>query len=136
MIPRRSVEAMVRDDFATVAVRLSPLAISRMNAAGVKQSEVFLIPLDNVSQRPGSGVVAAGPQPSKIKIIPGRYLALLFDGRNLAWREPDVQKHLMTLGKVLSLKPGDLQTVVLDWMPELNDLGNSYPAPSVSVFVP
>jgi len=119
-IPPCSIQAVLRDDFATLALGLLPHATSRASTAGVRQAQVLLIPLGYTIQRPARAFIIIGAERSKTTVVPGKYLAIVCDGRELAWREPDVQKHLMTLGKIITLKPGQLQTLLLDWSPELN----------------
>jgi len=118
-----SIEAVVRDDFASVTASLSPEAIVRMTAAGVKQSGVFLIPLDNVLQQPAIGTVLLNLGSLQMKVIPGRYLAFVSEDRNLAWYEPEVQRHLLASGRVVTLAPGESHTLILDWLPQLNESG-------------
>ncbi len=92
---------------------------------------VSFIPLSDTLKRMRVGSVSPGLQPPTISVPPRRYLAYLSDGRILAWREPDVQKQLMTLGKVVTVKPGESQTLTLDWPPELHDPRYAQPTPQL-----
>jgi len=70
---------------------------------------------------PYSALVTRGLEPKTVTIAPGTYFAFLFDGRAIAWRDPDERKRLMILGTVVTLAPGRNKTVLLDWRPEIND---------------
>ena len=128
-IPACSVEAVLRDNFASVTVSVSPQTLPDMSLAGIYGSRVTFIPLSG----PVQGIIFGGVFPRvrtmPALVPPGRYLALLSDGRTLAWREPDVQKHLMTLGKVVTLKPGETQSLILDWSSELDEPQTAHPSP-------
>jgi hypothetical protein len=119
-IPRCTIEALVRDDLASLTIQLTPQALAGMKAAGVQNSDVALIPMDNPLEKTitaFAGLLDAEP----LSIPPGRWLAVIFDGRALAWREPDVWQQLLRLGKVVSIAAGQSETIQLDRSPELNN---------------
>jgi hypothetical protein len=119
-IPACAINASVRDDFALVKVGVSPQTIPVMTAAGVRLTAAAFIPLDEpLREAPGTTLPFGAPLMG-VNLPPGRYLALISDSL-LAWNEPDVRAHLMTLGKVVTLKPRQTQTVLLDWSSELHD---------------
>lgn len=70
---------------------------------------------------PFSALIFLASEPKILAIPPGTYLAFLFDGRPIAWRDTDERKRLMGLGTVVTLAPSESKTVLLDWRPELND---------------
>lgn len=115
-----SIDALVRDDIPSLSVELTPDARARMTAANVTVTDLALIPLEGSLDSPYSSFVWLGSEPRKYAIPPGTYLAILFDGRGIAWRDPDELKRLMALGKIVTLAPGDNKSVVLDWHKELN----------------
>lgn len=120
-IPICSIEAVVRDDVATLAVGFTPQAIAQMNAVSVAVTDLALIPVENLLDLPYSSLIRQGSEPKKVTIPPGSYLVFLFDGRAIAWRDPDVRKQLMSLGTIVNLAPGQSKTILLDWRSELND---------------
>jgi hypothetical protein len=116
-----AIEAVIRDDVAQIAFGLTPNAESQLKAAGIDVTDAALIPLDEELEPPYSAAVWRGSEPKLNMIRPGRYLAFLFDGRQIAWRDPDEGKRLMRLGTVVTIAPGESKTIQLDWLPELND---------------
>ncbi len=119
--PVCAIEAVIRDDVAQIAIGLTPKAESQLKAAGIDVTDAALIPLDEELEPPYSAAVWRGSDPKMNMIRPGKYLAFLFDGRQLAWRDPDEAKRLMSLGTVVTIAPGESKTIQLDWLPELND---------------
>lgn len=119
-IPSCFVEAVVRDDPATLAIGLTPEAKAQMAGYGTEVTDFALIPIDNVMELPYSGAVWRDAEPQKNPIPPGSYIAFLFDGRNPAWREPEFQKQLRRVGTLVTLAPGESRTVLLDFKPELD----------------
>jgi carboxypeptidase family protein len=118
--PACAIEAVIRDDNPTLTVGFTPQAIAQMTAANAKVTDLALIPLDSQGL-PYSALVTRGLEPKTVTIAPGTYFAFLFDGRAIAWRDPDERKRLMTLGTVVTLASGRNKTVLLDWRPEIND---------------
>jgi hypothetical protein len=119
--PACGIEAVIRDDAARVGFGLTPEAEGKLAAAGINVVDVALIPVDEELEAPYSGLVWRGSNPKMDPIRPGKYVAFLFDGRQLAWREPDVRKRMMELGTVVTVGPKEQKTVLLDWLPEFND---------------
>lgn len=119
-VPICSIEAVVRDDSASLEVGFTPQAIAQMTAANVTVTDLALIPVENLLDLPYSAGVWRGSEPKKVTIPPGTYLAFLFDGRAIAWRDPEMRKQLMSLGTLVTLAPGDSKPLLLDWRPELN----------------
>lgn len=119
-VPICSIEAVVRDDSASLEVGFTPQAIAQMTAANVTVTDLALIPVENLLDLPYSAGVWRGSEPKKVTIPPGTYLAFLFDGRAIAWRDPEMRKQLMSLGMLVTLAPGDSKPLLLDWRPELN----------------
>jgi hypothetical protein len=115
-----SIEAVVRDDMASLTVGLTPKATAQMTAAGITVTDLALIPVENAMEQPYSAAVWRDGAPRAARISPGTYLAFLFDGRAIAWRDPDVRKQLMSLGTLICVAPGESKTVLLDWKTELN----------------
>ena len=120
-IPPCTVEAVLRDDFASIAVGLGPAAQATL---GDLQSAAFaLIPLDEPCEYPVFGAVyklGRRPEPRKHQIPPGTYAAVLFYGRHLAWREPGFRKRLARLGTRVTLAPGESVTLPLNFSPAFN----------------
>ena len=121
VIPACAVEAVVRDDPATLAVTFTTTARDQLTAAKITVTDVALIPPDNPQAQPLSWAVWLGSEPEKKMIPPGKYLVFLFDGRQIAWREPEERRRISSLGELVTLAPGESKTVELDWRPELND---------------
>jgi hypothetical protein len=120
-VPACSVEARIRDDFSSLSVGLTAQAAAQLAAAGIAVTGLALIPMENSLDIPYSAELELASLPEKLAIPPGTYLAFLFDGRPIAWRDPDERKRLMSLGTVVTLSPGESKTISLDWRPELND---------------
>lgn len=125
-IPPCDIEAVVRDDLASLTVQLTQEAAAKMKAAGIDVTDLALIPLDDELAVPFSTFVYCASPPEKHNVPPGRYLAVLFDGRTLAYREPMVLNKLLSLGKIVSLAPGQSQTIQLDLSPELDNLKGNH----------
>ena len=119
-IPICSIEAVIRDDLATLSIGLTPQAEAQMAAYGTGLTDFALIPVDNPLDLPFSGFVSRNSEPRKVRIPPGSYIAFLFDGSNRAWREPEFQERLKRLGTHVTLIPGDHKTLLLDFKPELD----------------
>jgi hypothetical protein len=134
--PPCAVEAVLREDFASLTVQMSPEDLSKMTTAGFQHAPLSLIPLDNTLQQPIYGSVSGNQPPATLSVIPGRYLAYLADARSFAFREPDVQQRLLAIGKIITIKPGESQTVVLDWDRNFNDLENAPASPRLGAFEP
>ena len=124
-VPSCAIEAVVRDDPASLAVTVSPQALARMTEGGVTVTDLALIPLDNPEALPFSAGLWRESLPKLVEIPPGTYLAFLFDGRGIAWRDPETLKRLMSLGTVIKVAAADRQAVQLDWPPQLNDQTNN-----------
>jgi hypothetical protein len=120
-VPACSVEAVIRDDAASLSVGLTPEARAKLTAAKMTETQVALISIDNILNLPSSASIILASEPNKVTIAPGTYLIFLFDGRTIAWRDPDERKRLMSLGTVVTLAPAESKTVLLDWRPELID---------------
>ena len=119
-VPVCSIEAVVRDDLASLTVGLTPKAMAQLTAAGISVTDLALIPIENSMELPYSTFVWRGAEPRAARISPGTYLAFLFDGRAIAWRDPNVRNQLMRLGTLITIAPGQSKTVLLDWSTELN----------------
>ncbi len=119
--PACGIEAVVRDDLASLTVDLTPEALAGMKADQVPVSVLALIPVDNPMRIPMSCFAGPSNEARNLRIPPGTWLAVIFDGRSLAWREPAVWEKLMSLGKVFTIAPGQSETVQLNRSPELND---------------
>jgi hypothetical protein len=119
-IPGCSVEAVIRDDFGSLAIGLTAEAKAQMAASGTEVTDFALIPIDNALDLPYSGAVWRNAEPQKNHIPPGSYFAFLFDGRNPAWREVEFQERLKRLGTRVTLAPGDDKTLLLDFKPEFD----------------
>ena len=120
-IPACSIEALIRDDFSFLSVGFTAQAKAQLTAAGITVTDFALIPAENGLDLPYSALIWLATEPKKEAIPPGTYLAFLFDGRPIAWRDPDERKRLVSLGTMVTLAPGQSKTVLLDWRPELND---------------
>lgn len=120
-IPACSIEALIRDDFSFLSVGFTAQAKAQLTAAGITVTDFALIPIENKLDLPYSALIWLASEPKREAIPPGTYLAFLFDGRPIAWRDPDERKRLMSLGTVVTLAPGQSKAVLLDWRPELND---------------
>jgi hypothetical protein len=134
--PPCAIEAMVRDDMATLGVSIMPQAKQRIDEASVKATTLVLISIDRRQEEPRSEWIWLQASMPGIRVAPGRYLALLTDGRALAWRDPEESKKLQALGQVVTLAPGQSQSVVLDWPAALNDPTVKQPAPRLGTFGP
>jgi hypothetical protein len=106
-----------------------------MTAAGVRLTAAAFIPLDEPLQEAPGTTLPFGAPLMGVNLPPGRYLALISDSL-LAWNEPDVRAHLMALGKVVTLKPRQTQTVLLDWSSELHDPHSPLMMPQIGSFGP
>ncbi|MGB6156669.1 MAG: carboxypeptidase-like regulatory domain-containing protein [Acidobacteriaceae bacterium] len=115
-----SVEAVIRDDLASLSVGLTPEAEAQMAAFGTELTDFALIPVDDSMDLPFSGFATRNAEPHKVEVPPGSYVAFLFDGRSPAWREPAFQEKLRRLGTPVTLGPGDDKTVLLDFKPEFD----------------
>lgn len=133
--PACAIEAEVRDDMATVMATVTPAAQQQMEAAHVEAATLVLLPLDR-NQPSRSDIVRPRGTSRGVKVPPGQYLALLTDGRDLAWREPGERARLEVWGKVVTLAPDESASVTLDWRAELNDPAVKGPRPRVSTFWP
>lgn len=120
-VPACTIEAVIRDDVAQIAVGLTPKALGELREAGISVTDMALIPVDEQRELPYSAAVWVGSDPKMNMVRPGKYLAFLFDGRQIAWRDPDERQRLMRLGTLVTLAPDESRTVQLDWLPELND---------------
>lgn len=120
-VPACSVEALIRDDLSSLSVGFTPQAAAQLTAAGITVTDLALIPVENSLDLPYSAAMWLASEPKKLAIPPGTYLVFLFDGRPIAWRDPDERKRLMSLGTMVTLAPGESKTISLDWRPELND---------------
>jgi Carboxypeptidase regulatory-like domain len=119
--PACSIEAVVRDDLASLTVGLTAESLAGMKTDQVPVSVLALIPVENPMQSPMSTFAGPDHEAKDLRIPPGTWLAVLFDGRSLAWREPVVWEKLMKLGKVITIGPGQSETVQLNRSSELND---------------
>jgi Carboxypeptidase regulatory-like domain len=119
-IPACSIEAVIRDDLASLSIGLTPQARAQIGPPGTKLTAFALVPVDKPFDVPFSGSVSGDSAPDKVRIPPGSYIAFLFDGHNRAWREPEFQEQLKHLGTLVTLAPGDDKTLILDFKPELN----------------
>jgi len=119
-IPICSIQAVVRDDHSSLDVGFTPAAIDQMTAANATVTDLALIPVEDLLDLPYSAGIWRDSAPRELAIPPGTYLAFLFDGRAIAWRDPDVRKQLMSFGTVVTLAPGESKALLLDWRPELN----------------
>jgi hypothetical protein len=118
-VPACPIEAVIRDDLASLSIGLTPQAEAQMAAYGTGMTAFALIPVDNSLDLPFSGFVWRN-SPKKVRIPPGSYLAFLFDGRSPAWREPKFQEQIRRLGTLVTLTAKDDKTVLLDFKPELD----------------
>ncbi len=134
--PPCSIEAVLRDDLGSLTLGLTPEAFARMKASGVQISTVTLIPIDDRTRRPSSTAIYSGSPSVSLQVSPGTYLAFVSDGRDLAWREPEVLAHLKTLGKTVTLASGQQTTLLLDWSADLNNPKLREPAPRLGTFQP
>jgi hypothetical protein len=121
VVPACAVEGVVRDDCASLAITFTKTAQDQLTAAKITVTDVALIPADNPQALPLSWGVWLGAEPQKQIVPPGKYIAFLFDGRQIAWRDPDERKRLMGLGTMVTITPGETKAIQLDWLPELND---------------
>ncbi len=120
-VPACSIEAVIRDDLSSLSVGFTPQAAAQLTAAGIAVTGLALIPIENPLEIPYSAQIELASEPEKLAIPPGTYLAVPFDGRPIAWRDPDERKRLMSLGTIVSLAPGESKTISFDWWPELID---------------
>jgi hypothetical protein len=123
-VPACSIEAVIRDDFASISIGLTPQAKAQMAVYATTVTDFALIRADNSLDLPFSGGVWTS-EPKKAQIPPGSYIAFLFDGRNPAWREPEFQEKLKRLGTPVTLTPGDAKTLLLDFKPEFDSPSSS-----------
>lgn len=118
----RTVEAVLRDDFASVSVDLAPRAQVQL-PADVQLANFALIPLRKACEYPVFGSVfrhGQRPEPQKFHIPPGTYMAVLYFRRSLPWREPGFRKQLGVVGRRVTLAPEEDQTLSLDFSPAFN----------------
>ncbi|HLJ29849.1 MAG TPA: hypothetical protein VKY85_24280 [Candidatus Angelobacter sp.] len=101
-----SIEAVIRDDLASLSIRLAPQAGAQIAAHGTRLTHFALVPVNNPFDLPFSGSVSGNSKPVKVRIPPGPYIAFLFDGYKRAWREPAFQEQLKYLGTPVTLAPG------------------------------
>jgi hypothetical protein len=120
-VPACSIEAVIRDDLSSLSVGFTPQAAAQLTAAGITVTGLVLIPVENSLELPYSVELELASEPRKLAVPPGTYLAFLFDGRPIAWRDPGERKRLMSLGTIVTLAPGESKNISLDWRPELND---------------
>jgi len=115
--PPCTIEALLRDDSATLDVGLTPDANKNMETAGITVTTVYLIPLDKPRQRAGTEFVFKTPDPRRLKgVAPGQYLIVLTSNpSSQAYRDTEVQKKLMAEGSVISLAAGEHRTILLGW---------------------
>jgi hypothetical protein len=124
-VPACTIEAVIRDDLASLSIGLTPQAKAQMAVYGTTVTDFALIPSDNSLELPFSGGIWTS-ESKKVQIPPGSYIAFLFDGRNPAWSEPEFQEQLKRQGSPVTLAPGDDKTLLLDFKPEF-DSPNSGP---------
>jgi hypothetical protein len=133
--PACSIEAVFRDDMASVELGLTPEGLSAMTAVGKTTAAPRLIPLDEPSRGfPFSDIFFRASNSVKFSYVaPGTYLAIISDEGQpmvtparvpaappdplLAYRDPKVQKRLMTCGKAITVSPGEQLRVLVDWCP-------------------
>jgi hypothetical protein len=120
-VPACSIEAVIRDDLSSLSVGFAPQAAAQLTAAGITAIGLALIPIENPLEIPYSVQIELASDPEKLAIPPGTYLTVPFDGRPIAWRDPDERKRLMSLGTIVTLAPGESKTISLDWRSELID---------------
>lgn len=117
--PPCSIDAVLRDDSATVDVRISADGAKAMAASGVEATSLLLIPLDNAFAPAKGELFFKSDDPRTLKgLAPGRYLAVLSTGHSISnYRDPNELKKLMALGKVITLHAEERLSVLLDWVP-------------------
>ncbi len=118
-VPLCLVEAVIRDDLSSLYVGFTPQAAARLTAAGITEAGLALIPVENSLQMPYLAGLELASEPEKLPVPPGTYLVVPFDGLPIAWRDPDEQKRLMSLGTMVTLAPRQSKTISFDWGPEL-----------------
>jgi hypothetical protein len=134
--PACVIEAVVRDDTATLGVNVLASARARMEAAQVKATTLVLIPIEREQEQPQSQPIWLQGGAQSVTLAPGKYLVVFTDGRTLAWRDPNVRKRLEALGQTVALAPGASQSVALDWSAELNDPAVKQPGPRLGLAGP
>jgi hypothetical protein len=120
-VPTCSIEAVIRNDLSYLSVGFTPQAAARLTTSGVTVTGLALIPQENSLETPYSAELEVASEPEKLAIPPGTYLAVPFDGRPIAWRDPVERKRLMSLGTMVTVAPGESKSISLDWRPELID---------------
>ena len=119
--PPCSVDALISDNVASISVGLTARAKEQLTKAGIEVTSFALFPLENTMETPYSGFAWANSAPRTWNIEPGTYIAILFDGRSIAWLDPETRKRLMQVGTTITLAPNQARTVLLDWLPEFNN---------------
>jgi hypothetical protein len=122
--PACSIEALLRDDSASVDVVFTAEAQAALKASGLNAVSVSLIPLDNPVKSPLSTLLFGASDPAHFQSVsPGDYLVVVPNSAQsvsvsdppVAWRDPEVMNTLKAHGKVLTLKAGEKIQVQLDW---------------------
>ncbi len=130
--PPCSIEAVLRDDVASIELEMTPKGLAAMSAAGATMASSRLISLDNPPQpSPFADIFFRASGTAHFReVVPGTYLAIISnEGRPMptpvhvpmvgdppiAYRDPKVIEKLRTCGKVITLHPGEHAHILLDW---------------------
>jgi hypothetical protein len=132
--PKCVVEAVLRDDPASIEVDLSPGGLAEMADSEAKYASLILIPLDNpIKMLPFERVVFKGSETAKVDgISPGTYLAVVLNlgspqvgvlgtlpptppNPRVAYRDPVVFERLRKCGKKVTLQPEEQARLEVGW---------------------
>lgn len=116
--PKCSIEAMLRDDSASLDVGLTEESKAKLTATGQNVTTLFLIPLDGSVELAHTEGLFAGPAPTELKgISPGKYLVVASSNvESRAYRDAEVRKKLMTEGVVVTLGAGERRSILVGWV--------------------
>jgi hypothetical protein len=119
-VPRCSIEVVIRGGSSSLTSGLTPEAKAKLIAAKITETQVARVSVEKTLVEPLSFGIYPAFEPFPDTIPPGKYLAFLFNGRAIAWRDPEERKRLISLGTVVTLAPGQSKTVLLDLLPGQN----------------
>jgi len=114
------IEITLRDDFASLAGRVSPSDATQPQAADADPIFVQFIPLDRLEGPSWGNIVTMDRNFTMPSLAPGSYLVLASHQQmqNLEFRNRDVLDHLLTKGTVVALSAGQRANVQVPLMPE------------------